>query len=123
MISKDSRIDIYLSLLLGQKVGNDVHGYWKDDGRVLLRRNGVQGLQVAKLKKEEEYSVWKSREKVALRAKRATFTFWVDKRFIKNAKKSSILAEACGQTVLPDRLLLKGQKLVENAEIQMRYFE
>ena len=57
MISKDSRIDIYLSLLLGQKVGNDVHGYWKDDGRVLLRRNGVQGLQVAKLKKEEEYSV------------------------------------------------------------------
>ena len=57
MISKDSRIDIYLSLLLGQKVGNDVHGYWKNDGRVLLRRNGVQGLQVAKLKREKEYSV------------------------------------------------------------------
>ena len=63
------------------------------------------------------HSVWKSQKKShsTLRAKGATFTFWVDKRFIKNAKKSSILAEACGQTVLPDRLLLKGQKLVENA--------
>ena len=26
--------------------------------------------------------------------------------------------EACGQTVLPDRSILKGQKLVENAKIQ-----
>ena len=26
--------------------------------------------------------------------------------------------EACGQTVLPDRSVLKGQKLVENAKIQ-----
>ena len=26
--------------------------------------------------------------------------------------------EACGQTVLPDRTILIGQKLVENAEIQ-----
>ena len=42
---------------------------------------------------------------------------------IKNAKKWSILAsfwkpEACGQTVLPDRSVLIGQKLVENAKIQ-----
>ena len=34
--------------------------------------------------------------------------------------------EACGQTVLPDRQVLIGQKLVENAQItkiQMRLFE
>ena len=30
--------------------------------------------------------------------------------------------EACGQTVLPDRSLLKEQKLVENAKIQKSYF-
>ena len=27
-------------------------------------------------------------------------------------------SEACGQTVLPDRSVLKGQKLVENAKIK-----
>ena len=35
-------------------------------------------------------------------------------------------SEACGQTVLPDRSVLIGQKLVENAKmpkIQMRHFE
>jgi len=31
--------------------------------------------------------------------------------------------EACGQTVLPDRSVLIGQKLAENAKIQMRHFE
>ena len=34
--------------------------------------------------------------------------------------------EACGQTVLPDRSVLIGQKLMENAKIakiQMRHFE
>ena len=31
--------------------------------------------------------------------------------------------EACGKTVLPDRSVLIGQKLVENAKIQMRQFE
>ena len=49
-------------------------------------------------------------------------------KLIKNAKKKSILAsfwkpEACGQTVLPDRSVLIGQKSVENAKIQMRHFE
>ena len=48
-------------------------------------------------------------------------------KLIKNAKKWSILAsfwkpEAYGQTVLPDRSVLIGQKLVENAKIQMRHF-
>ena len=32
-------------------------------------------------------------------------------------------SEACGQTVLPDRSVLIGQQLVENAKIQMRHFE
>ena len=31
--------------------------------------------------------------------------------------------EAYGQTVLPDRSILIGQKLMENAKIQMRHFE
>ena len=44
-------------------------------------------------------------------------------KFIRNAKDGSILAsfwklEAYGQTVLPDRSLLIGQKLVENAKIE-----
>ena len=44
-------------------------------------------------------------------------------KLIKNAKKWSILAnfwkpESSGQTVLPDRSILIGQKLVENAKIQ-----
>ena len=43
-------------------------------------------------------------------------------KFIKNAKNCSFCpvfgkSEACGQTVLPDRSVLIGQKLVENAII------
>ena len=53
---------------------------------------------------------------------------WSGQKLIKNVKKWSILAsfwkpEACGQTVLPDRSVLMGQKLVENAKIQMWHFE
>ena len=44
-------------------------------------------------------------------------------KLIKNAKKWSILASFCGQAVLPDRSVLIGQKLVENAKIKMRRFE
>ena len=41
-------------------------------------------------------------------------------------QKWSILAsfrksEACGQTVLPDRSVLKGQKLVKNAKIKNKF--
>ena len=44
-------------------------------------------------------------------------------KFIKNAKNGPFWRvfhkpEACGQTVLPDRSILIGQKLVENAKIQ-----
>ena len=31
--------------------------------------------------------------------------------------------EACGQTVLPDKSVLVGQKLMENAKFQMRHFD
>ena len=61
-----------------------------------------------------------------LRAKRATFTFWVDKSSSKMPKLVNFGSvwkpEACGQTVLPDRSLLMRQKLMENAKIQMRHF-
>ena len=51
-----------------------------------------------------------------LLAKRATFTFWVDKSLSKMVNQANFWkAEACGQTVLPDRSTLIGQKLVENA--------
>ena len=43
-------------------------------------------------------------------------------KFIKNAKKKFgeffEKPEACGQTVLPDRSLLIGQKLMENVKIE-----
>ena len=38
-------------------------------------------------------------------------------------KKAILKPSACSQTVLSDRLILIGQKLVENAKIQMRHFE
>ena len=48
-------------------------------------------------------------------------------KLIKNAKNGQFWRvfdkpEACGQTVLPDRSILIGQKMVENAKIQMRHF-
>ena len=68
-----------------------------------------------------EHGVWKTQKKYhsTLRAKRATFTFWV--KLIKICQKWSILAsfwkpEAFCQTVLPDRSVLIRQKFVENAK-------
>ena len=48
-------------------------------------------------------------------------------KLILKCQNCSILAsfwkpEACGQTELPDRSVLIGQKLVENDKIQMRHF-
>ena len=49
-----------------------------------------------------------------LRAKRAMFTFWVDKSSLKMPKIVNFCEflknEICGQTVLPDRSILIGQK-------------
>ena len=47
-------------------------------------------------------------------------------KLIKNAKNGQAnfwKPEACGQTVLPDRSVLIGQKLVEIAKIKMQHFE
>ena len=64
-------------------------------------------------------------EKVSFNiASKASYVYILNRqKLIKNAKKWSILAsfwkpEACGQTVLPDRSVLIGQKMVENAKIQ-----
>ena len=68
---------------------------------------------------------FKITEKVSFNiASEASYSYILSgQKFIKNAKKCSILAsfwkpEACGQTVLPDRSVLIGQKLVENGKIQ-----
>ena len=67
------------------------------------------------------HTVWKSQEKShsILREKRAMFTFCEDKSLLKMATFASFWKPvACGQTVLPDRSILIGQKLVENAKIK-----
>ena len=65
-----------------------------------------------------------------LRAKRATFTFCVDKSSSKMPKMAKnwrffLKSEACSQTVLPDRSLLIGQKLVKKVieNYSKRHFE
>ena len=61
--------------------------------------------------------VWKSQKKShsRLRAKRATFTFWVDKSILKMPKMVNFASfwkrKAWGQIVLPDRSILVGQNL------------
>ena len=73
------------------------------------------------------HDVWKLQKKShsILRAKRATFTFWVDKSWLKMPEMVHLASfwkpEAFGQTVLPlpdMSLLLIGQKLAETANIQ-----
>ena len=61
-----------------------------------------------------------------LQAKRATFTFWVDKSLSKMPKiilTSFWKPETIGQIVLPERSILIRQKLVENGKIQIGQFE
>ena len=85
-------------------------------------RSHISQLATAKFS-WKYHGVWKPQKMShsTMRAKRATFTFWVNISW--KCQKSFILAsfwkpEACGQTVLPDRSLLIGQKLVENAKIK-----
>ena len=48
-----------------------------------------------------------------MRAKRVTYTFWVDKTSLKMQIKAQFWKyEACGQTLLPDRLVLLQQRLI-----------
>ena len=100
---------------------------WKDallcQASILVKAVGV--LRKDKIHWESTcHGVWKSQKKShsTLRAKRATFTFWVEKKLIKKFQKWSNLAcfwkhKACGQTELPDRSVLKGQKSGKNVKI------
>ena len=61
---------------------------------------------------------------LTLRAERATFTLWVHKSSFKMPKWFILTIfwkpVFCGQTVLPDRSLLIGQKLMENANVEFK---
>ena len=67
------------------------------------------------------HSVWKSQKKVSFHiASEASYVYILsDQKLI---LASFWKPEACGQTVLPDRSVLIGQKLLKNAKIQMRHF-
>ena len=94
--------------------------------------SGILRLDIIVLAKDMfnlYHSVWKSQKKVSFNiASEASYVYILSgQKLLKNAKNVSILAsfwkpEACGQTVLPDRSVLKGQKLVENAKIQVKHF-
>ena len=68
----------------------------------------------------------KSLEKVSFHnfASEASYLYILDKSSLKMVNLASFWkTEACGQTVLPDILVLTRQKLVENAKIQLEHFE
>ena len=72
----------------------------------------------------QNHGVWKSQKKShsTMRAKRATFTFWVDKSLLKMPKMvhfgEFLKTWSFRSNVLPDMSVLIGQKLVKNAKIQ-----
>ena len=68
-----------------------------------------------------QFTVFKKTQKKShsiLRAKRATFTFQVEKIDKKMPKIVYLASFSKVKAVLPDRLILIGQKMVENAKIQ-----
>ena len=73
-------------------------------------------------KDDTVFEIHRKKSYSTLRAKRAVFTFELDKSSLKMPKIVHLASfwqpEACGQTVLPDRSLLIEQKLVENAKIK-----
>ena len=83
------------------------------------------GCAKAEKKNKKNYNrstVFENHRKVSFNiASEASYVFILSgQKFIKNAKKKFgeffENPEACSQTVLPDRSLLIGQKLVENAK-------
>ena len=87
---------------------------------LLLSKNGHHSFCLSLI--HFEFCFCQKKSHSTLRAKRATFTFGVDT----SCPKLSILAsfwkpKACDQTVLPDRSVLIGEKLVGNTK--MRHFE
>ena len=88
-------------------------GFWRTLSNVIVNGNltRISGNWTFLL--VNVHSVWKSQKKShsTLRAKRATFTFWVDKSWLKMPKMVNfgefLKIEACGQIVLPDKEILK----------------
>ena len=71
-----------------------------------------------------KHSVWKSQKKVSFNiASEASYVYILSgQKFRTNTKNGEFLRvfwkiEACGQTVLPEMSISKGQKLMENAKI------
>ena len=65
------------------------------------------------------HGVWKSHKKshfTTLRAKWATLTYWIKMTNLATFRKT----EVCGKTVLPDKSISIGQKLVENAKTEKK---
>ena len=63
------------------------------------------------------HGVWKSHKKspfTTLRAKWATLTYWIKMTNLATFRKT----EVCGKTVLPDKSISIGQKLVESAKTE-----
>ena len=71
------------------------------------------------------HGVWKSLKKshfTTLRANWASLTYWIKMTNLATFRKT----EVCGKTVLPDKSISIGQKLVENAKTEkskMRHFD
>ena len=97
-----------------------------------LDRFSLWGSDKIEIDKKTEILNWQKKTEIenhrkkshsTLRAKRAMFTFWVDKNSLKMPKMVDFWRvfekfKACGQTVLPDRTILIGQKMVENVKIE-----
>ena len=62
------------------------------------------------------------RKSLIQHCERSELTFWVDKSSLKMPKMANLAIfkkpKVCGLTLLPDRSILIGQKLVENAKIR-----
>ena len=82
------------------------------------RRSRGRRRKTKTRKRKEIHGVWKSLKSLIQHCERSELRLHFE------WKKWSILAsfwkpKACGQTVLPDKSVLTGQKLVENAKIQI----
>ena len=114
----------------------NVASFWKPeacgqtvlpDRSVLIRQKFVENAKIKKFKFDILRNSWclKITEKVSFNiASEASYVYILSgQKLIKKCKKLSIFAsfwkpEACGQTVLPDKSVLIGQKFVENAKIK-----
>ena len=84
----------------------------REGGRAVGNSNYIDGAV--------SHSVWKLHKKVAVNiASVASYVYiWSGQKLVKNAKNGFWKPKACGQIVLPESSLLKGQKLSENDKIK-----